>query len=285
MVYFIVTSDSGSGSNDQYKVARSMEKLSDLFNINSVLLLGDNIYEEGVTSLHDHQFKTKFEYPYQNINKLFYLCLGNHDYGNSLSLKKNAKFQIEYSKFSPKWNLNDQYYSVKKGPCEFFFIDTNFDFMNDTEIMKQLNFISGKIKQSNKKWKILCGHHPWRSVGGHGNATIRLELFFNELIKRKGVSIDLYMCGHDHCKNLILKNHPTKKNKKIPLVVIGTGGKKYHGGDNGRPHLHNMYKNDSELLFHSPNLGTCLIDATPKKLKLNFYDELLQEEFNYTVQK
>lgn len=283
MVYFIITADTGSGSNDQYKVARTMEKLVNLYNVNSILLLGDNIYEEGVTSLYDPQFKNKFEYPYQNINKLFYLCLGNHDYGNSLALKKNAKFQIEYSKYSRKWNLNGQYYSVERGPCEFFFIDTNLDFMNDTEIVKQLDFISDEIKQSRKKWKILCGHHPWRSVGGHGNADIKLEYFFNELIKRIP-SIDLYMCGHDHCKNLILKKHPTKK-EIIPLVVIGTGGKKYHGGDNGRPQLHNMHKNDSELLFHSPNLGTCLINATPKKLKLIFYDELLQEEFNYTIQK
>ena len=146
MVYFIITADTGSGSNDQYKVARTMEKLVNLYNVNSILLLGDNIYAEGVTSLYDPQFKNKFEYPYQNINKLFYLCLGNHDYGNSLALKKNAKFQIEYSKYSRKWNLNGQYYSVERGPCEFFFIDTNLDFMNDTEIVKQLDFISDEIK-------------------------------------------------------------------------------------------------------------------------------------------
>ena len=55
-------------------------------------------------------------------------------------------------------------------------------------------------------------------MGGHGNADIKLEYFFNELIKRIP-SIDLYMCGHDHCKNLILKKHPTKK-EIIPLSNI-----------------------------------------------------------------
>jgi len=282
MVYFIITSDTGSGNNDQYKVSKSMEQLCDLYNINSVMLLGDNIYEVGTTSINDPQFKTKFEDPYHNINKKFYLCLGNHDYGNSLFLSNNYKSQIEYSKISPKWNILDRYYSIKKGICEFFFLDTNIDFMNDKEIQDQLYFISHKIKSSNSRWKILCGHHPWRSVGGHGNANLKMDKFFNDLIKTKGVKIHLYMCGHDHCKNLILKKHPKNKSK-IPLVVIGTGGKKYHGGDNGRPQLHNMNPNDSELLFHSPNLGSCLLNANKKRIKLSFYDELLQEEFNYII--
>lgn len=282
MVYFVVTADTGSGSEDQYKVSKSIQKLTNSYHINSVLLLGDNIYEVGVTSANDPQFKTKFEDPYKNINKKFYLCLGNHDYGNSFFMKDNYKFQIEYSKFSPKWNILDRYYSVKKGPCEFFFLDTNIDFMNDNEIKEQLSFICQKIKKSKQKWKILCGHHPWRSVGGHGNANIKMDTFFNDLVTTKGVKIHLYMCGHDHCKNLILKNHPKNKSK-IPLVVIGTGGKKYHGSDNGKPQLHNMKPNDSELLFHSPNLGSCLLNANRKKMKLSFYDELLQEEFTHII--
>ena len=61
MVYFIVTSDTGSGNNDQYKVSKSMKQLCNLYNINSVMLLGDNIYEVGTTSINDPQFKTKFE--------------------------------------------------------------------------------------------------------------------------------------------------------------------------------------------------------------------------------
>ena len=47
----------------------------------------------GTTSINDTQFKTKFEDPYYNIHKKFYLCLGNHDYGNSLFLSNNYKSQ------------------------------------------------------------------------------------------------------------------------------------------------------------------------------------------------
>ncbi len=279
MPHFVVTADTGSGHSEQYKVAESIERLTHKYPIHSVLLLGDNIYEEGVTSVDDMQFKTKFEDPYQKIHKPFYLCLGNHDYGNSLFLKKNSDYQIEYSKFSKKWNMPSRYYSFSKGPCEFFFIDTNLDVMSESSIMHQLNYMTELIQKSNKKWKILCGHHPWRSVGGHGNADRRLESFFNDLAKSK---FDLYMCGHDHCKNIILKKF---NNRDITLLVIGTGGKKYHGGDNGRPRLQNMKENESDLLFHSPNLGACHIIATPKRLKLVCYNEELKEEFTHVIRK
>ena len=77
---------------------------------------------------------------------------------------------------------------------------------------------------------------------------------------------------------------PIKK-KNITLLVIGTGGKEYHGGPDARPQLKNMKKGDSELLFHSPNLGTCLLDVTPKKLKLICYNEHLQKEFTHIIRK
>ena len=279
MVHFIVTADTGSGYTDQYKVANSMTQLIKKYPINSVLLLGDNIYEEGVKSVDDPQFKEKFEDPYQNVKKPFYLCLGNHDYGNSFLVTNNQDHQVEYSKISKKWNMPSKYYSMQKGPCEFFFLDTNFEYLDEVAIVKQFQNMSQKIKQSKKKWKIVCGHHPWRSVGGHGNADKRLETFMNDLCAVPGLTFDLYMCGHDHCKNYIVKTNPYKK-KDIALLVIGTGGKQY---DEKLLELTNMKEGDSKLLFHSPNLGVCHIEATKTKLKLTCYNELLQEEFNITL--
>jgi len=278
MVQFIAVGDTGSGNQDQYKVAESMTKLCKQKPINSVLLLGDNIYENGVSSLTDPSFKTKFEDPYKHINKPFHLCLGNHDYGNDFLTKDKAKFQIEYSKLSEKWHMPTKYYSIKRGPCEIFFLDTNFEFMSESVIMKQFHEMLKKIKQSEMKWNIVCGHHTWRSIGGHGNAERRFEVFMNDLLK-KGARINLYICGHDHCKNIIMKQNPYSK-QKIPLLVIGTGGKIYP------KHLvnyNNMKEGESELLFHSPNLGVCHIDATSKRIKLTCYNEELMEEFSYNI--
>jgi tartrate-resistant acid phosphatase type 5 len=271
MVQILITADTGSGSKDQYLVAESMQNLLKKYNkINDVFLLGDNIYETGVTSVNDKQFKTKFEDPYKKINKKFHLCLGNHDYGNSYFPTDIYQHQIEYTKLSNKWNLPQRYYNLVRSPCEFFFLDTNFDMMSESVIMKQFHDIKNMIQNSNQKWKILCGHHTWRCIGGHGNAEKRHERFMQDLLNV--VDFDLYMCGHDHCKNII----KTKKRKKnIHSLVIGTGGKKY---DESLVYLKNLKIDDSELLFHSPNLGVCVLEATKKNIKLTCYNEETRQE-------
>ena len=106
MVQIIITGDTGSGQKDQYLVADAMYKfIQKNKGIKNIFLLGDNIYETGVTSVTDKQFKTKFEDPYKKIKKQFYLCLGNHDYGNTYFPNDRYKYQIEYSQYSNKWNI------------------------------------------------------------------------------------------------------------------------------------------------------------------------------------
>ena len=80
-------------------------------------------------------------------------------------------------------------------------------------------------------------------------------------------------------KNYIVKKKSHQK-KDIALLVIGTGGKQY---DERLLYLKNLNEEDSKLLFHSPNLGACHIEATKTKLELTCYNELLQEEFNITL--
>ena len=46
-----------------------------------------------------------------------------------------------------------------------------------------------------------------------------------------------------------------------------------------------IQEGESDLLFHSPNLGICLIDATQSRLKLTCYDENSQEEFTHILKK
>ena len=274
-----ITGDTGTGNNEQYLVAKSLENYQKSNDISAVLLLGDNIYENGVTSKHDPQFQTKFETPYSNINVPFYLCLGNHDYGNnhftSNAYDMFAKHQIDYSKISNKWNLPRRYYSKIIGPCEFFFLDTNLDLMSQQVIQKQLRTMKHKIRKSKKKWKILCGHHTWRSSGGHGNADPILEKFLTDLVS--GTNICAYLCGHDHCKNVITMPFPQgkrktkrKKNKQLHCFVIGTGGKAY---DDSLFTPSNIQKDAGEtLLLQNSKLGFIGLTMTTKQLIFEIYD-------------
>ena len=59
-------------------------------------LLGDNIYEHGVASSLNPQFKTKFEKPYRNINKIILFMFEIMTMVIHF-LKNNAGFQVSYS--------------------------------------------------------------------------------------------------------------------------------------------------------------------------------------------
>ena len=87
---------------------------------------------------------------------------------------------------------------------------------------KQQKIMNEKINRSKADWKIVYGHHPWRSIGGHGDAEEDLEQFFTDLYVKS--PFDLYMCGHDHNKQVIMMNI---MDNQIPLIVCGTGGKVY----------------------------------------------------------
>ena len=58
-----IASDTGSGYDEQYIVADAIHKYHEQHDLKAVLLLGDNIYEDGVESVDDEQFITKFELP------------------------------------------------------------------------------------------------------------------------------------------------------------------------------------------------------------------------------
>ena len=95
---------------------------------------------------------------------------------------------------------------------DFFVLDTNIDLMEDNEIMDQLLYLKKAINKSKGRWKILYGHHTYRSVAGHGNAEPLLENFLNALFSLG--KIDIYMCGHDHTKQYIQKTQKLLNNKK-----------------------------------------------------------------------
>jgi tartrate-resistant acid phosphatase type 5 len=282
----ILVGDTGSGNNDQYLVSKSMEKLiAKNPKIQSVMIVGDNIYPNGSDSVDDEQFVTKFQDPYKNIVLPFYLCLGNHDYGTKGNDFSDTQIKYTSSKHNTdkKWNMPRKWYSQQFPHCEFFFIDTNFDRLSEFVIQKQLRDTVQGIRNSKQKWKVLCGHHTWRSVGGHGNASSepsqaaenKFETFMNDILNQ--VKIDLYVCGHDHCKSIIkVGSHKTL------TLVIGTGGKSY---DENLFYPQNMNPDNSILEFFSPNLGVCHMKCKKDSLILTCYNENLEKEYTYRIKK
>ena len=78
-MYFLCIGDFGSGDYNQHSVARCIRKLSQQYQIDLILGLGDNIYPDGVKCVKDKQFQTKFELPYSILKRglCFFQTLGN----------------------------------------------------------------------------------------------------------------------------------------------------------------------------------------------------------------
>ena len=79
---FAVIGDSGTGDNNQYRLAKVFTEMHQRFAYEFVLMMGDNMY--GSENARD--FQRKFEIPYKSVldkGVKFYASLGNHDSTNS----------------------------------------------------------------------------------------------------------------------------------------------------------------------------------------------------------
>lgn len=283
MVNFCILGDMGTGEKEQNKVSKSLWNHMKNMNNPFVCGLGDNIYENGCCNDDDKQFITKFEKPYSNIpNSIkFYMCLGNHDYGLNTIGIGNSIYQLNYAnkskKDKKKWIMPSYYYSFKKGNVEFFVLDTNFYqyILEPEKTLEQLNHMSNLINKSKAKWKIVYGHHTWFSVGGHGGEEKEVKDFMSMLLKKS--SFDIYMCGHDHNKQVIDLN---MHNKKVSLIVCGTGGKVYDDYNN-----YDYLNNNCDLNFVSNNLGFGSCNVSGNKLSFDFYDDKNKLEYSHHITK
>ena len=110
----------------------------------------------------------------------FHAVLGNHDIRTA-----NGAGELAY----PGFGMKGRWYSLRRGPVEFFMHDTNVDWPQQRAWLKKA------LATSTAPWKVLVGHHPIYSSGFYGDdpeAIARL----GPLLRRHGVQ--LYINGHDH---------------------------------------------------------------------------------------
>ena len=233
-VQFVAVGDTGEGNLDQYAVADVMKQVCEDQGCDFVLLLGDNIYDTGVTALDDLQWQEKFELPYAEVDLPFYAVLGNHDYGNALD-EERANFQVEYSAASDKWNMPGRHYLHSHSNVDLFGLDTHAMYFNtalEEAYSAQVEWLDEVLaEEAGDRWRIGYGHHPYLSNGVHGNAGwydgmnpdiaqfsgIGLKNLFDE---RLCGELDLYLCGHDHDREWLVETCGGTQ-----LIVSGAGAK------------------------------------------------------------
>lgn len=202
---FAVMGDAGSGDTHQYAVARRMWRTYCRNPFSHVVVLGDNVYEDGEPKF----FEERIKKPYRRLWKAgveFDPVLGNHDV--------RGGFADEQLRF---WNV-PRWYSFKMGDSdsnnavEFFAIDTTLMLplcdnahINDLPAAlrmekAQRQWLETALTNSTARYKVVYGHYPMYSSGSHSyldaknNNLMRTRL--EPLLTHYGV--DLYMAGHEH---------------------------------------------------------------------------------------
>ncbi|MBT4761443.1 MAG: hypothetical protein HOO06_07070 [Bdellovibrionaceae bacterium] len=177
-----ILGDTGTGTSRQLRVAKALAQE----NCTQVRITGDVIYGRGISSPQDSQLQKKFFKPYAellNQNIPFYLVMGNHDY-----LKKPRAW-IEVARNHPLIHFPNLWYVENYGGLCFFNLDSNKNFT------EQSTWLNEMYNNMNCKKKIGLAHHPYKSMGSHGNASTRVRKFLRPNVIGK---LDAYITGHDH---------------------------------------------------------------------------------------
>ena len=184
---FAVIADTGSGNMHQYAVGRALVRYHEKNPFDTVLLAGDNIYNNGEFS----KISSAFAIPYEDLLKRgvkFYASLGNHDVRS-----ENGDLQVAY----PQFNMQGKrYYTHGQGDVRFFVLETNsIANPNSPDRAAQLEWLDQELTASKAKWNIVYGHHNIYSAGVYQVNRV-MERDVTPILKKHKVK--LWINGHDH---------------------------------------------------------------------------------------
>ena len=266
-LHFFVISDWGwSGGKDQQMVADGMTKQAEMINPQFIVSCGDNFQIAGVASTQDPLWKNNFEDVYKNIALQidWYPVLGNHDY------KGNTQAQLDYSKISRRWHMEDHYYTFVRKindsiSARFIFLDTpplieeyhskpGYPDVAKQDSALQIQWLNKVLANSKEQWKIVFGHHPVFSASDkHGNTPDMIRKVKPLLEK---YNAQFYFCGHDHDFQ-----HLREKGNKVDYVVTGTGGEPRPSAKNELSLFSNSTAGFSEVTFHADSIRVVFMGA------------------------
>lgn len=274
----LVFGDAGTGDAGQHRVGRAMFDTCQARGCDFAVMLGDNIYEDGIAveSRDDQQasfreivtqFDEKFTKPYEPFRTLpgfhFWGVLGNHDY------RRNASgAMVTYSEFSDLWRVPAPHYEIPRLPdwIQMHAMHTDTDERRDLNGLQVASIRRQMCRADHpNRWKLLFGHQPVYNSGHHrndGQERRTRALVEQALILECGVH--LYMSGHAHHQE-----HLTARG--FEQVIQGAAARSKGSNDpRDEPHVRQR--------FFSRTFGFALLTVDPVQLRLDFYDVLNTRE-------
>jgi hypothetical protein len=239
------------GDESTYEAAVS--DMIDTWNVDFVITLGDNNYNNGTAATIDQNIGKDYNqwiYPYNgsylpggssdNINR-FFPSLGNHDYNNTTD-PNAAQPYLDYFVLPG----NERWYSFSKGNIDFFVLDSQLGWITET-LAEQWTWLQNEVANSTAQWKVVYFHHPpYSSRYSH----TRMRLDFNSL------NIDLVLAAHDHLYERL-------EIDGLTYIVNGLGGKSIYATN---PPI------SGSIIQYNGDYGAMLVEATESTLTSKFYN-------------
>jgi tartrate-resistant acid phosphatase type 5 len=246
-----VIGDYGIAGQPEADVAALIER----WRVDSIVTVGDNNYESGGADTIDAnigQYYHAYIAPYVGTygagagvsvsDNRFFPALGNHDWYTPGAQPYLAYFTLPG---------NERYYSVRRGPLEFFILDSDpHEPDGYSADSAQAQWLRDHLAASDAPWRIVVLHHPpYSSSARHGSdRTVQWPF--------AAWGAQAVIAGHDHMYERLQENG-------LPYFVNGAGGKDLYP--------FKPWSVAGSVVRYNQDYGAQLIDATAQCLNLSFF--------------
>ena len=206
---FVAIGDVGTGSASMRLVADAVARTCAERRCDLIAILGDNLYPAGMEADDDPRFEAWVVSPYERSGVPLVILLGNHDYADGRQAAV-AQRELDWVARTGRGVLPAPYYAATAGPADLVVTDTSRVFWGDPG---QIAWAAETLAAAERRWRVVLGHHTWRSDGPHGNAGAYegfpgIPWSSGAAVSRllDGVvcgNADLYVGGHDHSLQLL----------------------------------------------------------------------------------
>merc|ERR1711879_3546 len=194
-----------------FSIGEGMNKMAEVYELDSILLLGDNIYNEGVVNVTDERWVSTYQATFNGSNlesTPMYATSGNHEY------LQNVSAMIDFTNYDPtgRWTYPDYWYNVKflNGRVELLMLDTSIllnhtawenypDQRSENDMIdrrqEQNDWIEKTLSESTAEILLVSAHYPVYSASSRGSQQRLFESLDPLLVK---YNVTAYFCGHDH---------------------------------------------------------------------------------------
>jgi len=233
---FCVMGDSGSGDSGQMRVAEQMRNWHSQVGWQHVVMLGDNVYENGEPEYFDSKYVDIYR-PMFDTGLRFHGTLGNHDvrHRDGRDMMAEKAFGFIDGKDEYEFAAGPE---TKEGKQMARFICLNSNRWIDAiesgsraEVDQLVDSLRERLRRSdNYAWNMLYLHHPMHSHvkkfffgidKGHGSSEALQQVLEPELRE----TIDVVFAGHDHFYQQLKPVHG------VHHFVAGGAGKVRKGSD------------------------------------------------------